>query len=174
MRNILSAFSGYAAVVPVVCVWLGGVASMLAEAFREPDERMPIAGLGIIGVVASMMASVLLWDHSAESYGVIVADNFGLFVTLVLGAVGLLTIALSGQIVKRDGIPAGDYYALLLFSLGGMMLMAVANDLLIIFLALEILSLAVYVLTAIRRELKFSAEAAFKYFLLGGDRKSVV
>jgi NADH-quinone oxidoreductase subunit N len=86
----------------------------------------------------------------------------------VLGLVGILTIALSGQIVTRDGIPAGDYYALLLFALGGMMLMSVANDLLIIFLALEILSLAIYVLVAIRRELRFSAEAAFKYFLLGG------
>jgi NADH-quinone oxidoreductase subunit N len=168
MRNILHAFSGYAAVVPVVIVWLAGIASMLAEAFREPNERLPIGGLGVIGVLASMIASVLLWAHGAQSYGVIVADNFGLFVTLVLGLIGLLTIALSGQIVKRDGIPAGDYYALLLFSLGGMMLMALATDLLIMFLALEILSLAVYVLTAIRRELRFSAEAAFKYFLLGG------
>ena len=131
-------FLGYAAVVPVVCVWLGGIAAMLAEAFRTPDEQMPIGGLGMIGIVASVMASLLLWDRSAESYGVISADNFGLFVTLVLALVGILTIALSGQIVKRDGIPAGEYYALLLFSLGGMMLMAVANDLLIIFLALEI------------------------------------
>jgi NADH-quinone oxidoreductase subunit N len=89
-------------------------------------------------------------------------------VTLVLSAVGILTIALSGQIIERDGIPAGEYYALLLFSLGGMMLMAVANDLLIIFLALEILSLAIYVLTAIRRDVRPSTEAAFKYFLLGG------
>ncbi len=158
----------YLAVVPVVCVWLGGVAAMLAEAFRTPEEQIPIGGLGMIGVVASIIASVFLWDRGAQSSGVISADNFGLFVTLALGAVGLLTIALSGQIVKRDGIPSGDYYALLLFSLGGMMLMAVANDLLLIFLALEILSLGVYVLTAIRRELRFSTEAAIKYFLLGG------
>jgi hypothetical protein len=59
MTGALRAFSGYAAVIPVVCVWLGGIASMLAEAFREPDERMPIGGLGIIGVVASMIAALL-------------------------------------------------------------------------------------------------------------------
>jgi NADH-quinone oxidoreductase subunit N len=168
MTTYLGVFAGYAAVIPVVCVWLGGIAAMLAEAFRSPDERMPIGGLGMIGVIASVITSLLLWDRGAQSYGVILADNFGLFVTLVLGLVGILTIALSGQIVKRDGIPAGEYYALLLFSLGGMMLMAVANDLLIIFLALEILSLAIYVLVAIRRDLRFSTEAAFKYFLLGG------
>jgi len=158
----------YLAVVPIVCVWLGGLAAVLAEAFRAPGERMPIAGLGIIGLIAAGVSAALLWDRGVQSFGVVTADNFGLFVTLTLTVVGILTIALSAQIVERDGIPAGEYYALLLFSLGGMMLMAVASDLLLIFLALEILSLAIYVLTAIRRDVRASTEAAFKYFLLGG------
>jgi NADH-quinone oxidoreductase subunit N len=158
----------YLAGVPIVCVWLGGIAAMLAEAFRSPGERMPIGGLGIIGLVASVATALLLWGRGAQSYGVVSADNFGLFVTLILAVVGILTIALSGQVVERDGIPAGEYYALLLFSLGGMMLMAVASDLLVIFIALEILSLAVYILVAIRRDVRVSTEAAFKYFLVGG------
>jgi NADH-quinone oxidoreductase subunit N len=162
------AFDGYAAVIPIVCVWMGAIAAMLAEAFRAPGERLAIGGLGIIGLVSSMIATLLLWGRGAQSGGVIAADNFGLFVTFLLATVGVLTIALSGQIVERDNIPAGEYYALLLFSLGGMMLMALANDLLLIFLALEILSLAVYVLTGIRRDVRTSTEAAFKYFLLGG------
>ena len=157
----------YAAAIPIVCVWMAGVAAMLAEAFRSPDERMPIGGLGIIGLVASVVASALLWDRGAQSYGVISADNFGLFVVFLLAAVGMLTIALSGQILSRDGIPSGEYYAVLLFALGGMMLMAVATDLLVIFIALEILSLGVYILTAIRRNVRVSTEAGFKYFLLG-------
>jgi NADH-quinone oxidoreductase subunit N len=158
----------YLAGVPIACVWLGGIAAMLAEAFRSPGERMPIGGLGIIGLVASVAASLLLWGRGAQSYGVVSADNFGLFVTLLLAVVGILTIALSGQVVERDGIPAGEYYALLLFSLGGMMLMAMASDLLVIFIALEILSLAIYILVAIRRDVRVSTEAAFKYFLVGG------
>src|SRR5687768_15767434 len=120
----------YLAVVPLVCVWLGGIAAMLAEAFRTPGERMPIAGLGIIGLLAAGAASVLLWNRNAVSFGVVTADNFGLFVMVVLVLVGVLTIALSAQIVERDGINAGEYYALTLFALGGMMLMATANDLL--------------------------------------------
>ena len=127
-----------------------------------------MAGWAIIGLLAAGVSAVLLWDRSAVSFGVVTADNFGLFVVLVLVLVGILTLALSAQIVERDGINAGEYYALTLFALGGMMLMAMANDLLVIFIALEILSLAVYVLTAIRRESKEGAEAAFKYFLLGG------
>jgi NADH-quinone oxidoreductase subunit N len=164
----MTPFSSYAAVVPIVCVWLGGLAAMLAEAYREPDERMPIGGLGIIGLIASAATALLLWGKGAQSFGVVTADNFGLFVALILVGVGVITIALSAQVIERDGIPAGDYYALTLFGLGGMMLMAMANDLLVIFIALEILSLAVYILTAIRRDSRPGAEAAFKYFVLGG------
>ena len=64
-------------------------------------------------------------------------------------------------------MPAGEYYALVLFAIVGMMMMATASDLLVIFVALEILSLAVYVLTGIRRDNAAGTEAAFKYFLLG-------
>src|SRR5207245_9709790 len=75
---------------------------------------------------------------------------------------------ISGPTVEREQLPQGEYYALMLFALAGMMLMATASDLLVIFLALEVLSLAVYVLTGIRRDRQISTEAAFKYFLLGG------
>jgi NADH-quinone oxidoreductase subunit N len=69
--------------------------------------------------------------------------------------------------VEREQLPPGEYYALTLFAICGMMMMAAATDLLVVFIALEILSLAVYVLTGIRRPSAAGAEAAFKYFLLG-------
>jgi len=163
--------SVFAAIVPMSCVTLAALASMAAEAFRGRDERMPIGVFGIVGLAGAAVSAALLWNPNPESarasFGVIVADNFGLFVTLVLVAVGILTILFSWQVVDRDGIPAGEYYALLLFSIAGMMMMATANDLLVIFIALEVLSLAVYVLTGIRREDPRATEAAFKYFLLG-------
>ena len=159
--------SAFDAIVPMSCVTLAALACMAAEAFRGRGERMPIGGLGIVGLVGAAVAAPLLWNRSATSFGVIVADNFGLFVTLVLVAVGILTILFSAQVVERDGIPAGEYYSLVLFAVTGMIMMATANDLLVIFVALEILSLAVYVLTGIRREDPRATEAAFKYFLLG-------
>jgi NADH-quinone oxidoreductase subunit N len=85
----------------------------------------------------------------------------------VLVIVGILTIMFSGPVLERDGIPAGEYYALTLFALVGMIMMATANDLLVVFIALEVLSLAVYVLTGIRRGNAEGIEGAFKYFLLG-------
>jgi NADH-quinone oxidoreductase subunit N len=155
------------AIVPMACVAAAGLAAMMAEAFRAPDERMPIAGLGLVGLAGAALASIALWGHNASSFGVVVADNFGLFVTAVLIVVGVLSIGISGPSIEREGLPAGEYYALMLFAISGMMLMATASDLLVIFLALEVLSLAVYVLTGIRRTSSTAVESAFKYFLLG-------
>ncbi|MCX6542867.1 MAG: NADH-quinone oxidoreductase subunit N [Acidobacteria bacterium] len=156
------------AVIPIICVALAGLTCMLAEAFRERGERLPIGGLAMIGLVGAAISSVLLWGRRAESFGVVVADDFGLFVGLVLILIGILTVAFSSSLIERDKLPQGEYYALLLFAISGMMLMAVATDLVIIFLALEVFSLSIYVLTGLRREAFASTEAAFKYFLLGG------
>jgi len=159
--------NSFTAIVPMACVVAAGLAAMVAEAFREPGERMPIAPLGAIGLIGAAASSLLLWNRNATSFDLVVADNFGLFITGVLVVVGFVTLAISAYTVGRDGLPQGEYYALLLFALAGMMLMATAVDLLVIFLALEVLSLAVYVLTGIQRDSPAAVEAALKYFLLG-------
>ncbi len=133
---------------------------------------MPIGGLAIIGLLGAGAASILLWDSNAESFGAVTADNFGLFVNLVIVVVGILTVMFSAQTVERDRLPAGEYYAMLMFAIFGMMLMGQATDLLVIFLALETMSIAVYILTGIRRDQQQSTEAAFKYFLLGAFASS--
>ena len=164
---MFSSFTSLNAIVPMACVAAAGIAAMVAEAFRAPGERMPIGPLGAIGLVGAAAASLLLWNHNATSFDLVVADNFGLFITDVLVIVGLLSLAISAPAIERQGLPQGEYYALMLFALAGMMLMATAADLLLIFLALEVLSLAVYVLTGIRRDSAAAVEAALKYFLLG-------
>src|SRR6185369_6243877 len=155
------------AIVPMACVTAAGIAAMVAESFRDPGERMPIAGLGVVGLFGAALATWLLWNHNATSFGLVAADNFGLFVTGTLIVLGLLSLAISGPTIERERLPGGEYYALMLYATAGMMLMATATDLLVIFLALEVMSLAVYVLTGIRRDSPASTEASFKYFLLG-------
>src|SRR5919197_820715 len=160
-------FLPFVAIVPIICVTAAALAAMVAEAFRAPGERMAIGPLGAIGLVGAAVSSLLLWNQNASSFGVVFADNFGLFVTWILILVGMLSLAISEPTIDREGLPRGEYYALMLFAIAGMMLMATASDLLVIFLALEVLSLAVYVLTGIRRDQPAATEAALKYFLLG-------
>src|SRR5512141_1080251 len=94
-------------------------------------------------------------------------DRFSSFLNALFLASGLLGIALSYGYLKRMGIERGEYYSLLLFSIAGMMLMAQAGDLIIVFLALETLSIPLYVLAAFARPRTESEEAGLKYFLLG-------
>jgi NADH-quinone oxidoreductase subunit N len=164
--------SAFDAVIPVICVTLAGLFAMLAEAFRSKGEKMPIGGLAITGLVGAGVASVLLWNRNTSSFGVVTADNFALFVNLVLVVIGILTVLVSEPTLERDGLPAGEYYALVLFAIVGMMLMAQSVDLLLLFLALETMSIAVYVLTGLRRDQANATEAAFKYFLLGAFSSS--
>jgi NADH-quinone oxidoreductase subunit N len=159
--------SEYYALIPILLVALAGIFAMLAEAFRRPGEQMSIAVLGLIGLTGAAAASTFLWDTDRSSFGVIRSDNFALFINLTLCVVGILTMLFSNDVVERNHLPAGEYYALTLFAICGMMMMAAATDLLVTFVALEILSLAVYVLTGIHRPSVTGAEAAFKYFLLG-------
>ena len=164
--------NAFDAVIPVICVTLAGLVVMLAESFRGKGERMPMGGLAIIGLVGAAASSILLWNRNATSFGVVTADNFSIFVNLVIITVGILTVIISSQTVDRDRIPSGEYYATLLFAIVGMMLMAQATDLLLLFLALETMSIALYVLTGLRRDQVQSTEAAFKYFLLGAFASS--
>jgi NADH-quinone oxidoreductase subunit N len=152
--------SSFDAVIPVLCVTLAGLVVLLAESFRQRNERMPMAGLPIIGLVGAAVASFFLWDRNATSFGVVTADNFSLFVNLVLVAVGILTVFFASQTVERDRLPSGEFYTLVLFAIVGMMLMVQATDLLLLFLALETMSIAVYVLTGMRRDQITSTEGA--------------
>ena len=102
--------STFAAIVPIVCVTLAAVAAMIAEAFRAKDERMPIGVLGLIGLGFALVGSILLWGRNATSFGgTLQADIFGLFITITLIVIGVLTIALSGATIERENLPAGEY-----------------------------------------------------------------
>ena len=154
-------------ITPVLIVTLTACAVLLAEALRRKDEKMPLAGLAVIGLAGAIITSALQWNLNRVGFDVIVLDNFAIFLNITICGIGLLTVLLSVGPSERDHLPQGEYYALMLFSTVGMMLMGSTNDLLVIFLALEIMSLGVYVLTGIKRTSEAGAEAAFKYFVLG-------
>ena len=121
------------------------------------------AGLGLtLGFTLAQIGAQQMGFHD-----MVVLDGFSIFVNALLLVSGLLGIALAYGYVRRMGIERGEYYTLLLFSITGMMLMAQAADLIVVFLALELLSIPLYVLAAFARPKAESEEAGLKYFLLG-------
>ncbi len=99
--------------------------------------------------------------------GMVVLDPFALFFNVVIGYATGLVILLSMDYIRREGQEAGEFYILILLSSLGMMLMASAGDLIIVFLGLETMSIALYVLTGFFRHRLEAGEASLKYFLLG-------
>jgi NADH-quinone oxidoreductase subunit N len=97
----------------------------------------------------------------------VIYDGFSFFLNILFLSSGLVGIALAFDYIKRLDIERGEYYVLLLFSISGMMLMAQANDLIVVFLALELLSIPLYVLAGFARPRMESEEASLKYFLMG-------
>src|SRR6187399_2097571 len=154
----------FATIVPVLIVTLAACATLLAESIRRKGDRAPVGLLALIGLGGAAVTSIMQWGQNRVAFGVILADDFALFVNILLCGVGILTVLLSWGTAERDRLPEGEYHALMLFSIVGMMLMGSTRDLLIVFIALEIMSLGVYVMTAIKRSSEAGAEGAFKYF----------
>src|SRR5512134_2028693 len=140
------------------------------------DLSIPATRKGITPLLAALgLGLTLFFTYRQSQVGreimafqdMVVLDGFAIFVNALLLVSGLLGIALAYNYVKRMGLERGEYYTLLLFSVTGIMLMAQAADLIVVFLALELLSIPLYVLAAFARPRAESEEAGLKYFLLG-------
>ena len=156
------------AVLPLI-VLVGWACVLLLVDLAIPKERKGwtalLAALGLLvaaGFVLSRFGKPMVGFG-----GMIVADDFANFLSMLLLVSGLAGIALSYDYLKRMSIGHSEYYVLLMFSLSGMILMCMAADLIVIFLALELLSIPLYVLAGIAVPRLSSEEAAIKYFLLG-------
>jgi NADH-quinone oxidoreductase subunit N len=127
-----------------------------------------VAGLAVLGTTLVQWYELDRYGSSVTAAGAIVYDPFGVLMTAGI-AVSLILAVLNGHDwQRREGIVGAEYQMLVLLAAGGAILMAQANDLIIVFLGLEILSIALYCLIAFNRRRQASAESAMKYFLLGG------
>jgi NADH-quinone oxidoreductase subunit N len=130
------------------------------------------SGRGALVALATLVAAAAAVFHVRDERrtlfgGMFVHDGFTVFFTLLFCAIGVFSVLLSWDYVRRTRINQAEYYALVLFATVGMIVMAASNDLITIFLGLELMSLALYVLVGFRRTHLESNEAALKYFLLG-------
>jgi NADH-quinone oxidoreductase subunit N len=184
----------YGALAPLLLVLGAACVGVLVEAFGPRDNRQPIQlAVSLIGTVGALVATVLLaGSNEVTAGGALAVDGPALFLQGTIAGLGALSILLFAEraldparsaFVTSAAVPVGsvrdreqltstrvqtEVYPLATFAVGGMMLFAASNDLLIMFVALEVLSLPLYLISGMaRRRRLLSQEAAVKYFLLG-------
>ncbi len=157
-------------VMPEMLIAAVGVLVMLYDSFF-PKQRYVTGAASLVGLFAAGILLTMMWGDPTVPQtawgGMVVHDTLRLSFSFVFLLVSALTILISTVWVDREEVPVGEYHALLMFATFGMMLMASGNDLVILFLGLETLSIATYVMAALRREDVKSNESAMKYFILG-------
>jgi NADH-quinone oxidoreductase subunit N len=154
----------YLRVLPEIILTVVGTLIMFLEAVSN-NKRM-MAPLTLAGLAAAMVAAVYAPAGNAF-HDMLVVDGFATFFRVLVIAVGILAVFASAEYLWREGHPGGEFYALILFSVAGQCIMAAANELIMIFIGLEISSIASYILAGYLRDDSRNNESALKYFLLG-------
>src|SRR6185295_4158298 len=158
-------------ILPELIVCIAGVLVMLVDAFAKPSQRWVTGSISLVGLAATAIGSVWLWlswrGANQAFNGMIVLDELRLGFTFVFLVDSALTVLVSMVWVENEQLPAGEFHSLLMFATAGMMFMASAGDLVMVFLGLEILSIATYVMCGFRRTDIRSNESSMKYFILG-------
>ncbi|MBA3334679.1 MAG: NADH-quinone oxidoreductase subunit N [Pyrinomonadaceae bacterium] len=157
-------------ILPEIIVAVAGTIVMLYDSFF-PKQRVVTGIISLIGLVFAAIALGTMWlgDMNANTAwnGMIAHDNLRLSFSFVMLFASAMTILISTVWTERENIPIGEYHSLLMFATVGMLLMASGNDLVVIFLGLETMSIATYVMAGLRRTDLRSNESAMKYFILG-------
>ncbi|MHC4149321.1 MAG: NADH-quinone oxidoreductase subunit N [Planctomycetota bacterium] len=155
-------------IFPQIALVVTASVLLLMPLFTSRIKREILAVVAIAGLAVALWAVIVLWDRNLTGFnGTVLVDNFALAFTIVFLVGALLSILLSLNKVEAEYLNYGDFYGLLLLSTVGMIMMVSTTNLLVVFLGLETLSIALYILTGIRKMRIDSVEVSLKYFLLG-------
>lgn len=155
-------------ILPPLVLVIGSLVILLADLVIPRGKKFITALLAIITLIASLVTLPLLWGQSLIGFSQMTSlDGYALFLDGLLAIIGIIVVLLTLRYNNDRGIMRGEFYPLLLFSISGMMLMAHAVNLLVVFIAVELLSIPLYVLCGIARPRADSEESSLKYFLLG-------
>src|SRR5277367_1453551 len=166
--NFMPTGTDYLRILPEIIMTVAGTLIMLIEGWLGDDKKRNLALLTFVAFAAALVAAVAANDNPGLSFSnMLIVDGFATFFRVLVIAVGILSLFSATQYLKREHAESSEYYALLLFSVTGQCIMATANELIMIFIGLEISSIATYVLAGYLRDDKRNNEAALKYFLLG-------
>ncbi len=158
----------YLRILPEIILTFTGTLIMLMEAMRKEKQARMFAPVTALGLIAALVAAIAANGSPGVSFNdMLIVDGFATFFRVLVIVVGLLAVFSSTEYLRRERSLGGEFYALILFSITGQCIMSAANELIMIFIGLEISSIASYILAGYLRDDKRNNEAALKYFLLG-------
>jgi len=170
----------YLSILPMLIMLGGALALMLVSSLlRRVMNARAGTVVAVVVSLAALVAALFQWNQvathgpSVTIAGAIAFDGFDVFIQVVVSIAMLLTALVGDGYMQREGIDGPEFYVLAMVSASGAMMMGAANDLIVVFLGLEILSIALYVLAAFNHRRAESGEAALKYFVLGGFSSAV-
>jgi NADH-quinone oxidoreductase subunit N len=153
---------------PLLTLTVTAILILVVDALSPKGRKPYFPQVALLGLAVAAIQTIRLWGKTGTDFsGMVYLDNFAFFFYLILILGAALTVLISRQYLEDYGKNLSEYYALLLFATVGMMLMAAGAHLIMIFLGLEVMSIAVYVLAGLFREDRRSNEAALKYLILG-------
>ena len=165
---------GTGALLPQLTVVITGLVILTLDLFLTSHSRYLNEVVGIVGLLLAFVLTVLQTGEPRPVFmNMAVVDNLGVFFNATFLLIALLMVLMSASYVRREAISGGEYYALILFATAGFMFVASAADLLMVFLAIETLSIATYILAGLHQQEQRSQEAAFKYFILGAFSSAI-
>lgn len=157
----------YLRFLPEILLSLFGIVIMMLEAVAR-GKRTYLGVLSLIAIAAAIGANVWAYANRGTAFqNMISVDGYGTFFRGLVLVVGLLCVLTSLSYLERENAQTGEYYSLILFSLVGQCILSTANDLIMVFIGLEISSIATYILAGFLRDDRRNNESALKYFLLG-------
>ncbi|MGO8872352.1 MAG: NADH-quinone oxidoreductase subunit N [Acidimicrobiales bacterium] len=170
----------YLSILPML-IMMGGALGLMVVSSMFRKVLGVGAGTLVATVVsaAALVAALFQWDevatHGAKVTvaGAIAFDGFDVFIQITVAVALLLTALIGDGYLRREGVEGPEFHVLAMMSASGAMMMGAANDLIVIFLGLEIMSIALYVLAAFNHKRAESGEAALKYFVLGAFSSAV-
>ncbi|MBV9302247.1 MAG: NADH-quinone oxidoreductase subunit N [Acidobacteriaceae bacterium] len=160
--------SDYIRFLPEIVLTVFGVVVMMLEAITSERQKASLGVLSLLGMAIAFAANIYAQTLPGQAFrGMIAVDGYGTFFRGLVLVVGFLCILMSFSYLERERAQAGEYYALILFSVVGQCVLATANDLMMVFIGIEISSIATYILAGFFRDDQRNNESALKYFLLG-------
>ncbi len=154
--------------LPALFLLLFSTFLLLADLFVAKDRKILTAQMTGAGLIVAFILNLFTFDANETALSnMFVADAFTGFLNIVVLVTAFLSVLISVDYLERTEIEGGEFYSLLLFSTLGIMFMASANDLIVVFVALELLSIPLYVMSAMRAKDPKSEESGMKYFIMG-------